>query len=154
MNKALRIIVLLIIAALLSFLALFLARVVIETRGGGDFTGPVQSFEECVAAGNPVMESYPRQCRSADGQLFVEDVPPVQDPRVGGGTFGGCAIAGCSGQLCVSADMASEIITTCEWRPEYACYQGATCEMQENGECGWTQTPALQQCLANPPQDI
>lgn len=29
------------------------------------------SFEECVAAGNPVMESYPRQCR-ADGQTFVE----------------------------------------------------------------------------------
>jgi len=29
-------------------------------------------FESCVAAGNPVMESFPRQCRSDDGQLFVE----------------------------------------------------------------------------------
>lgn len=26
----------------------------------------VQSFEECVAAGNPVMESYPRKCRHGD----------------------------------------------------------------------------------------
>lgn len=26
----------------------------------------VTNFEECVAAGNPVMESYPRQCRAAD----------------------------------------------------------------------------------------
>ncbi len=34
----------------------------------------VNSFEECVAAGNPVMESYPRQCRSADGKLFVEKI--------------------------------------------------------------------------------
>jgi hypothetical protein len=28
-------------------------------------------FQSCVAAGNPVMESYPRQCR-ANGQNFVE----------------------------------------------------------------------------------
>ena len=32
------------------------------------------SFEECVAQGNAVMESYPRQCRDAAGNLFVEDV--------------------------------------------------------------------------------
>lgn len=31
----------------------------------------VTSFEECVAAGNPVMESYPQQCR-ADRQIFTE----------------------------------------------------------------------------------
>ncbi|MCX6740318.1 MAG: membrane lipoprotein lipid attachment site-containing protein [Candidatus Parcubacteria bacterium] len=31
----------------------------------------VTDFESCVAAGNPVMESYPRQCR-ANGQNFVE----------------------------------------------------------------------------------
>lgn len=36
--------------------------------------GSITSFEECVAAGNPVMESYPRQCRSAGGGLFVEDI--------------------------------------------------------------------------------
>jgi hypothetical protein len=35
----------------------------------------VESFEECVAAGNPVMESYPRQCRTDDGKSFVESVP-------------------------------------------------------------------------------
>ncbi len=31
----------------------------------------VKNFEECVAAGNPVMESYPRQCRVGD-QTFTE----------------------------------------------------------------------------------
>ena len=33
----------------------------------------VTSFEECVALGNPVMESYPRQCKS-DDKTFVEDI--------------------------------------------------------------------------------
>ena len=34
----------------------------------------VASFQECVDAGNPVMESYPRQCRSVSGELFVENI--------------------------------------------------------------------------------
>lgn len=34
------------------------------------------SFEECVAHGFPVMESYPRQCRAGD-RVFVEKIPPV-----------------------------------------------------------------------------
>ena len=34
----------------------------------------IESFEDCVNAGNPVMESYPQQCRSSDGKLFVEDI--------------------------------------------------------------------------------
>ncbi len=33
----------------------------------------ITSFEECVAAGNPVMESYPEQC-AADGQTFTRDI--------------------------------------------------------------------------------
>lgn len=35
----------------------------------------VTNFEECAAAGNPVMESYPRQCRTPDGSHFVESIP-------------------------------------------------------------------------------
>jgi hypothetical protein len=34
----------------------------------------VSNFEECGALGNPIMESYPRQCRTTDGKLFVEYV--------------------------------------------------------------------------------
>ncbi|MFZ5365362.1 MAG: DUF333 domain-containing protein [Patescibacteria group bacterium] len=36
--------------------------------------GKIENFDECAAAGNPVMESYPRQCRTADGRLFVEEI--------------------------------------------------------------------------------
>src|SRR3989344_213932 len=32
------------------------------------------SFEDCVSAGNPIMESYPRQCRDTEGHLFVESL--------------------------------------------------------------------------------
>ncbi|MDP3996461.1 MAG: Gmad2 immunoglobulin-like domain-containing protein [bacterium] len=34
----------------------------------------VTSFEECANAGFPIMESYPRQCRDSEGNLFVENV--------------------------------------------------------------------------------
>ncbi len=32
------------------------------------------TFEECVVAGYPVLESYPRQCRTREGRAFVEDI--------------------------------------------------------------------------------
>ncbi len=35
---------------------------------------PATSFTECVEQGNPVMESYPRQCNDTFGNHFVEDI--------------------------------------------------------------------------------
>lgn len=37
------------------------------------FEGNVTNFKECIASGNPAMESYPRQCRAGD-TTFVEDI--------------------------------------------------------------------------------
>ncbi len=34
----------------------------------------VTNFKECVAAGYPVLESYPRRCQTPDGKTFVEDI--------------------------------------------------------------------------------
>ncbi|MFA5644537.1 MAG: Gmad2 immunoglobulin-like domain-containing protein [Patescibacteria group bacterium] len=34
----------------------------------------IDDFISCLEAGNPIMESYPRQCRSNDGSLFIEDI--------------------------------------------------------------------------------
>jgi hypothetical protein len=39
----------------------------------------INSFEECVAAGNPVAESYPRQC-TAGSKHFVEEITPAPTP--------------------------------------------------------------------------
>lgn len=212
----------------------------------------VQSFAECAAAGFPVMESYPRQCRTQNGQTFREDIGnelekdnlirvesprpntevtsplalkgmargnwffeasfPVKlldasgteiaqgvaqakgewmttefvpfeatltftEPVSGSGTLllgkdnpsglpehadelripvtflkqaapvppatKACIVTGCSGQVCSD----EEIITTCEYRAEHACYKQARCERQPTGKCGWTETTALRACV-------
>jgi hypothetical protein len=228
----------------------------------------ITTFDECVAAGNAIMESYPRQCRTADGELFIENIgnelekvnlirvtaplpnaaitnpvtitgeargywffeasfpieildgngnmlaqtfimaadewmtedfvsfskvisfnapatevgtiilhrdnpsglpenddllilpvrfvpsvpsvtPPKNPPTVNPPTEGppasisACRPTGCSGQICADED----VITTCEYRPEYACYQSAMCARQPDGECGWTPTTELAACL-------
>jgi hypothetical protein len=55
-----------------------------------------------------------------------------------------CRRTGCSSEVCSDRDQPS----SCIYRPEYACYDRATCERQASGECGWTQTPELSRCLA------
>lgn len=62
---------------------------------------------------------------------------------------GACVKSGCSGTVCT--EPGNEMVTTCEMKAEYACYQSATCERQTDGACGWTQTPELTACVANPP---
>ena len=62
------------------------------------------------------------------------------------GSQSACVIGGCSSQLCVDASQGNTV-STCEYRESYACYKSATCERQVNGQCGWTQTPVLTQCL-------
>ncbi|MDP2704868.1 MAG: Gmad2 immunoglobulin-like domain-containing protein [Patescibacteria group bacterium] len=213
---------------------------------------PIRSFEECVKAGYPVLESYPRKCKAPNSE-FVEDVGNeiekqdiirVSVPRPGDSikspltisgeargywffeasfpihlfdasgnkiataiataqgewmtqdfvpfkavlTFNSvptergmlifekdnpsglsenadelrmpvefsakavssdtpkeCLPTGCSGQICADED----VVTTCEWTEQYACYQDAQCGRQTNGKCGWTQTSQLTSCLDN-----
>lgn len=40
--------------------------------GCGD--NKINSFDECVTAGFPIMESYPQQCRTDDDQTFIQDI--------------------------------------------------------------------------------
>lgn len=34
----------------------------------------IKSFEDCAAAGYPIMESYPRQCAVPDGRTYAEEI--------------------------------------------------------------------------------
>jgi hypothetical protein len=51
----------------------------------------IKSFEDCVGAGYPVLESHPRQCRLPDGTTLIEvlvdsdvsDLIKVTEPRAG-----------------------------------------------------------------------
>lgn len=40
----------------------------------------IMNFDECVAAGNPVQESYPRKC-TANGTTFTEDIGNAVDKQ-------------------------------------------------------------------------
>jgi hypothetical protein len=55
-----------------------------------------------------------------------------------------CFKTGCSSEVCADHN----VVTTCIFRPEFACYQKAACARQANGECGFTQTAELLACLA------
>jgi hypothetical protein len=35
----------------------------------------IMSFEDCLDAGYPIMESNPRQCRTPDGRTYAEELP-------------------------------------------------------------------------------
>lgn len=218
----------------------------------------ISNFFECAEAGNPVMESYPRQCRDTEGTTFRENIGNelekdnvirIAEPRPNGevasplvvngvargnwffeGSFpivvadwdgkiigegyvtaqedsmteefvpfsgtvefntseiqgnysnrgtlilkkdnpsalpenddaleiplvfskvttsevAKCFVTGCSGQICSD----EEVMTTCEYKERYACYKQATCERKSTGQCGWTETETLRQCLHTTP---
>lgn len=83
-------------------------------------------------------------CGSKSAPPPSEPAPNPPPPAAGE-----CIKTGCSGTVC--AEPGDDVITTCEYKAEYACYQDAKCERQPDGSCGWTQTPELAACLANPP---
>ncbi len=101
------------------------------------------------------------QALSENGLLVAASIEKVTGPagtmdglsasqfytKITAGKANPCFTSGCSGQICSDQD----VMSTCEWKPEYACYkQFGTCELQAGGKCGWTQTQDLQSCLANP----
>jgi len=63
-----------------------------------------------------------------------------------GNQDGPCYIGGCSNEVCSDQ---KDVASVCIWSPVLACYQDATCERQANGQCGWTQTEELQECVEN-----
>ena len=63
----------------------------------------------------------------------------------------GCKVAGCSNQLCINAE--DDVLTTCEWKEEYACYSDAVCAQQSDGQCNWVSTPELVDCLNGAQQE-
>lgn len=107
-------------------------RTVVYFGEAGDIKG-VNNFEECLRAGDPIMESHPRQCRTSEGRTFTEE------PEAGA-----CVISGCSGEVCGEEAM----VTTCQWLPEFECYRSAVCERHYDGTCGWTMSDSLLNCLA------
>lgn len=93
-----------------------------------------------IVTGDRTYETGPagRVAARAATQAFFRLIAPEVEPAPP------CFVGGCSGQAC-SSDPG--VVTTCEWRPEYACYDTATCERGADGNCGWRATEALTSCL-------
>lgn len=112
----------------------------------------VEGFGDLEGAIGKVVEVYAQDLGSGTYTLYGSEgfyikigngkiTPSPQKPVAGGG----CVVGGCSNQLCVDASE-GDVVSTCEYREEYACYQTASCERQASGQCGWTDTAELQQC--------
>src|SRR5207249_2872148 len=103
--------------------------------------------EGVIVAGNhaPVTGPGGRSVELQATQFYVRanaqaGQPPITNPP---GTKK-CFKTGCSNQVCADHN----VVTTCEFRPEYACYQSAACERQSDGHCGFTRTAELDKCLS------
>lgn len=132
-------------------------------------------FEGCMrAADSKLRESFPIQCVTKEGTVFVQQlsdeqikliippavtdyqtpiiITPKPDPYPDSGQSSApvqrveCKRTGCSGQLCVPL-AADDVYTSCEFLPEFSCYQEATCEIQSDGQCGFTRSIALETCV-------
>lgn len=119
---------------------------ILEAIGGDDEPEPdpcagAQCGDSCTTC-DPSQETCPAVVEScnANGECTTEvPVCPGDEP---------CVPAGCSGQYCLSVDEASGFASTCEWLEVYACFREATCELQADGACGWTETPEFASCIA------
>lgn len=96
--------------------------------------------------------TYPSPCNVPDGweTFSSQDVCAGDEPAEPGFnecvTDADCFRTGCSGTVCA----AQTIYTTCEYRPEYACYSEPTTSCGcNNGVCGFAQTEELESCLNN-----
>ncbi len=131
-----------------SFTYIHILLIATATLLGGVFLGYVFGYD----IGWERAISVPSQVEPSNPPITTSPPPSPSKPNNGTGSAL-CARAGCSGQLCAEASEAGGIVTTCEFRPEYACYRTARCERQTTGSCGWTPTTELAACLANPPSE-
>lgn len=70
--KNLLIVILLVILTIFTIFFLVIPKVK-ENRINNENKDQVVNFEECIKAGNPAMESYPRQCRHGN-RTFTENI--------------------------------------------------------------------------------
>ncbi len=57
-----------------------------------------------------------------------------------------CMVAGCSGTLCVPRDEQRGIVTTCEYKEEYACFANDNCLCVHN-KCNWQGSELFRRCV-------
>ena len=87
------------------------------------------------------------------GADYSGEFTVLQTANLGCSTDDDCSTGGCSGQVCTTAELAPSVVTTCEYRNEYACLGLAGCGCI-NSQCQWDKDkPAYVQCIAELPSE-
>jgi len=73
---------------------------IILLAGCAEKKNEITSFDECVKAGNPVMESYPRQCAVPGGKTFTEVI--IKPEPVDGVCKNECGDGQCQEIVCMA----------------------------------------------------
>ena len=86
---------------------------------------------------------------SPPGIVPDEDIPDgtgtISSPGNDCASDSDCTRGGCSGTICQSRSE-EPAISTCEWLPEYECFQQITCGCAQ-GSCKWKTTKAFDRCV-------
>jgi eight-cysteine-cluster-containing protein len=89
--------------------------------------------------------------RCAEQDATTPIPPPIvktpNTPSSGCNSDSDCTTGGCSGTIC-QAKKSPPVITTCEYRPEYACYRQIQCGCV-NGACTWKEDANFKTCVKN-----
>lgn len=72
--------------------------------------------------------------------------PTIPEEEVKSETSTNCIVTGCNGEICQDGSEEKQA-SICEYQDSFECYKSAGCEVQKNGECGWTATDELINCL-------
>lgn len=60
------------------FIAMLIVGILIWQTKNKDKIQNISSFEDCAAAGYPIMESYPERCNTPDGRTFTRQVSQTE----------------------------------------------------------------------------
>ncbi|TNF28472.1 MAG: hypothetical protein EP329_17845 [Deltaproteobacteria bacterium] len=114
-----------------------------------DVAPPIDPPTECQTDADCAEGSY---CEQGPCPYFMPCTPEFGCPSCGGTCQekptepNPCFRTGCSGQVCA----AEPVYTTCEYLPQYACYELAECGLNADGTCGWQANDAFAACLDTP----
>lgn len=101
--------------------------------------------EECTALVSEEIAEWEDEETAPGNETGVSPEPETPSPSGECTVNSDCVRAGCSSQLCVPSANA-DIITTCEYKEEYACLSLSSCGCNA-GKCGWAETPDYLNCL-------
>ena len=109
------------------------------------------NFEECVSEGNPIMESYPRKCRTIDGKQFVESIPENKKCEMSGGLWGLWGNAVDSSEQCNPSTTDQGIQCTDSSQCQSFCQakEGSKISNKESGTCYGYELAICMQEVAN-----